>query len=194
MTAIKKDKRLRKVAAEFNLGTNTIVEFLEEKGFDLGHSPNAKVTPDMYDLLEGKFQLDRSLKEEKEAVKREFHRERKADKELKEKQEEVIVEPEISEPSIAEVKKEPEVIKVDIPKPKFVGNIDLDDAKKKPKKEKEVKESPIAKEEPKLEKVSGAKIDQPEAGFVEPAVFKALASGQPRPFPLSSPCRPRGRR
>ncbi len=171
MTAIKKDKRLRKVAAEFNLGTSTIVEFLEEKGFDLGHSPNAKVTPKMYDLLEDKFQLDRSLKEEKEAVKREFHRSRKADLEAEEPVEEEVLIEEDPEPIVPEVKVEPEVIKVDIPKPKVIGNIDIDKTKKKKKaKEEKVIETPIAKEEPKLEKEEVAVEPKAETPKVEEVI------------------------
>ena len=165
MTATRKDKRLRKVAAEFNLGTNTIVEFLEGKGFDLGHSPNAKVTPEMYDLLESNFQVDKSLKEEKEAVKREFHRSRKADQEAEkakaEAAEEVI--PELVTPTPEPPKaKEAEVIKTEIPKPKVVGNIEIEkpSKKKKAKTEKEktekektekIKETPVVEEETKLE-------------------------------------------
>ena len=151
MTATNKDKRLRKVAAEFNLGTSTVVEFLEGKGFDLGHSPNAKVTPEMYELLESNFQLDKSLKEEKEAEKREFHRSRQADKEAEKAKEEEEIIPEVVVPEPPKVK-EPEVIKTEIPKPKVVGNIELNKpAKKKKEKIEEVKEAPVVEEKTKLE-------------------------------------------
>ena len=85
MTATRKDKRLRKVAGEFNLGTSTIVEFLAEKGFELDSNPNSKITPEMFDLLEGNFQSDKTMKERKEAVTREFSSNRRAEKEKAEK-------------------------------------------------------------------------------------------------------------
>jgi len=178
MTATKKDKRLRKVAAEFNLGTNTIVEFLESKGFDLGHSPNAKVTPEMYELLESNFQLDKSLKEEKEAVKREFNRSRKAGKKIEAEEEKTEAFEEEAKPHIEETSpvKEPEVIKTEIPKPKVVGSIDIEKTSKKKKTEK-VEETAPKKEEPKLEEEVAVE-PQAEAPKTEEVVEKEEAPAE----------------
>ncbi len=148
MTATRKDKRLRKVAGEFNVGTSTIVEFLSGKGFDIESSPNTKITPDMYDLLDSNFQSDKSMKEQKEAVKHEFTSTRRAEKEKAEKEKaereaaEALAREEMAAEKAAEearkkeeARKAAEVIKTEIPKPKVVGNIDLADNKKKAKKE-----------------------------------------------------------
>ena len=158
MTATRKDKRLRKVAGEFNLGTTTIVEFLSSKGFEIDSSPNSKVTPEMFDLLEENFQSDKSMKEQKEAVKREFSSSRRAEKEKAEKAKEekeaaeaaarealAAAEAEEAAKKAAEAKAA-EVIKTEIPKPKVVGNIDLESEAKKKKTKKE--ETPETKTEP----------------------------------------------
>ncbi len=158
MTATRKNKRLRQVAGEFNLGTSTIVEFLSGKGFEIDSSPNSKVTPEMFDLLEENFQSDKSMKEQKEAVKREFSSSRRAEKEKAEKAKQekeaaeaaarealAAAEAEQAAKKAAEAKAA-EVIKTEIPKPKVVGNIDLDaDSKKKKKAKKE--ETPEVKTE-----------------------------------------------
>ena len=174
MTATRKDKRLRKVAAEFNIGTQHVVDFLNEKGFDVSNNPNTKVTPEMYDLLEEKFAQDKSLREQKEAVKREFNANRMAEKEAKKKKVEeeaaqaaaAVPEPETApEP---EPTPEPEVIKAEVPKPKVVGKVDLDAGKKKKEKEEAVEE-PVAKEEPKQEEKEVAVEPQAEAETEEKA-------------------------
>ena len=58
-----KPKRLSKVTQEFNLGLNTILDFLNDKGFDVENSRNAKITPEMYDALSGAFQKEKKVKE-----------------------------------------------------------------------------------------------------------------------------------
>ena len=68
MAAKGKVQRLRKVAGEFNLGTATIIEFLEKNNFEVDNNPNAKITPEMYELLEKTFTSDKSVKEEKEKL------------------------------------------------------------------------------------------------------------------------------
>ncbi len=88
MAAKGKVQRLRKVAAEFNLGTHTLVEFLEKKGFELGGNPNAKITPEMYALLENNFKSDKSVKEQKDKLAQEYHGGREKQREdAKEKKE-----------------------------------------------------------------------------------------------------------
>ena len=158
MTATRKDKRLRKVAGEFNVGTSTIVDFLSEKGFEITSSPNSKITPEMYDLLDANFQSDKSLKEQKEAVTHAFSSERRAEKEkaakeLEEKEaaealaREIMAAEKAAEEArkAAEAKKAANVIKTEIPKPKVVGNIDLGEDKKKEEKAEveEVKTEPV---------------------------------------------------
>ena len=59
-----KTMRLSKVAREFNISTQTIVEFLGKKGFAIDAKPNTKLEADMVGLLEKEFQIDKQVKEE----------------------------------------------------------------------------------------------------------------------------------
>jgi translation initiation factor IF-2 len=56
--------RLTKAAREFNVGRETIVEFLEKKGFEIDVNPNTKLSPEMVDLLADEFSSEKSVKEE----------------------------------------------------------------------------------------------------------------------------------
>jgi translation initiation factor IF-2 len=56
--------RLNKAAREFNVGRETIVEFLGKKGFKIDLNPNTKLTPEMVKLLAGEFDREKSVKEE----------------------------------------------------------------------------------------------------------------------------------
>lgn len=57
------EKRLVKVAQELNVGTSTIVDFLNGKGFHIENKPTSKVTEEMEILLLKEFQKDIAVKE-----------------------------------------------------------------------------------------------------------------------------------
>jgi translation initiation factor IF-2 len=57
------EKRLVKVAKELNVGTSTIVEFLQGKGFQIENKPTSKITGEMEVLLLKEFQKDMAVKE-----------------------------------------------------------------------------------------------------------------------------------
>ena len=59
-----KPMRLNKAAREFNISTQTIVEFLGKKGYAIDAKPNTKLDIEMVELLEKEFQLDKRVKEE----------------------------------------------------------------------------------------------------------------------------------
>jgi len=59
-----KPMRLNKAAREFNISTQTIVEFLGKKGHAIDAKPNTKLEIEMVELLEKEFQLDKRVKEE----------------------------------------------------------------------------------------------------------------------------------
>ena len=63
MAETNKTRRLSKAAREFNISKNTIVEFLEKKGFKIESSPNTKLAPEMYELLVNEFQDEKAVKE-----------------------------------------------------------------------------------------------------------------------------------
>lgn len=63
-----KSVRLSKAAREFNVGTGTIVDFLEKKGISVESSPNTKLEPEVYDLIVAEFDQERKVKAEAEKI------------------------------------------------------------------------------------------------------------------------------
>lgn len=61
-------KRLSKVAREFNVGINTLVDFLSTKGIQIENNPNSKIDGATYQVLVGEFQSEKSAKEESKKV------------------------------------------------------------------------------------------------------------------------------
>ena len=174
MAAKGKVQRLRKVAGEFNLGTVTIIEFLEKNNFEVDNNPNAKITPEMYDLLEKTFNSDKSVKEEKEKLAEEYRGRRD-----KRKEQEVEEKVKISTPAPEPVAvPKPEKIEVEVPKPKIVDKIDLEKVAPKPKVKK-VEEKPKEKivEAPKEEakKKEEPIKEEPKAKKEEPIKAEAVA-------------------
>jgi len=68
----KKPKRLFKVASEFNVATQSIVDTLSEEGFEVTNRPNTKITPEMYDVLFGVYGDDREKSKEHEKAREEY--------------------------------------------------------------------------------------------------------------------------
>jgi len=66
--SVTETKRLSKVAREFNVGLSTIVEFLHKKGFQIEENPNAKVSPECYNVLIQEYSKDIEVRKEKEKV------------------------------------------------------------------------------------------------------------------------------
>ena len=62
--AEEKMMRLSQVARKLNVGRNTITDFLEEKGFEVDHSPNSKITSEQLDMLSREFADSAMDKEE----------------------------------------------------------------------------------------------------------------------------------
>ena len=59
-----KTMRLSQISRKFNIGRNTIVDFLVQKGFDVDSSPNAKIPKDQFDLVAREFASSALDKEE----------------------------------------------------------------------------------------------------------------------------------
>ncbi len=57
-------KRLVKIAKELNVGTTTIVDYLNNNGFDIENKPTSKVSDDMYSELVKEFQKSIAIKEQ----------------------------------------------------------------------------------------------------------------------------------
>ncbi|MBL7720195.1 MAG: translation initiation factor IF-2 [Flavipsychrobacter sp.] len=60
MSTVNKTPRLLAAAKEFNIGKETLIEYLTHKGFDINASnPNTKLTEEMYDALQAEFVQDK---------------------------------------------------------------------------------------------------------------------------------------
>jgi translation initiation factor IF-2 len=61
--------RLLAAAKEFNIGKETLVEFLKGKGFEIDASkPTAKLTGEMYESLQNEFASDKAAKRKSDAI------------------------------------------------------------------------------------------------------------------------------
>jgi translation initiation factor IF-2 len=61
-------KRLSKVAREFNVGIQTIIEFLGSKGVTVESNPNTKIDADTFSMLQAEYQSEISAREESQKV------------------------------------------------------------------------------------------------------------------------------
>ena len=148
-----KPQRLSKLAKEFNVGVDTILEFLGPKSEGLNR--NSKIESDLHDLLIAEYQPDMIVKAEAKQQKEA----KKAEEEAKKVAEE-----------------EEETVKVSAPKIEFkvVDKVDLDKEEvvtnsEKEKTEEKVVEQKVEKpkaEKPKPEKKKEPKEDAPAAHSV----------------------------
>ena len=130
--------RLSKVTKECNVGLQTVVEFLQKKGFgDVEATPNTKISEEQYEMLLKEFSPDKGLRSQ--AAK--LSQQRQENKENK------------KESSRSKQQKKAEMIKVEVEKvegPKILGHIDLN----APQKAKPSPKAEPAKETPKQEEVA----------------------------------------
>ncbi|WP_461636515.1 translation initiation factor IF-2 [Labilibaculum euxinus] len=149
MVKVDKNIRLSKLARELNVGTSTIVEFLNKKGIPIDSNPNTKVSEEAYNILAKEFSSDLNLKKESEKVNLKSTRERKETVSIEKISEDSEPETRSKEKS---VEKTEEVIAKKEPV-KIVGKIDLDALKPKAKRPQETKQEVVAKTNPdKVEK------------------------------------------
>lgn len=71
-----KPKKLFKVASEFNVATQSIVDTLGEHGFDIANRPNTKITPEMYEALDSVYGDDKEKSREHERAREEYENRR----------------------------------------------------------------------------------------------------------------------
>ncbi|MEQ8626549.1 translation initiation factor IF-2 [Ekhidna sp.] len=159
--------RLSQVARKLNVGKNTILEFLKEKGHEVDSNPNSKIPQEQYDMLARAFADSAHDKEEASELTiggKTDNMVINADKvsaDEKSEDERILIKDNVgAEP-------EPEKIsaKTKLDGPKVVGKIDLDKKKKEEKEEeKPVKKEETKKEEPKEEqkKPEEKKEEKPE--------------------------------
>lgn len=128
MTEKRKIPRLGKAAVEFNVSMQTVVDFLNKKGFAVDANPNAKLAEEMYDLLVKEFHKEKEAKEKFQKIdiggghkKGEEHNKKKE----VEKEPIKIAKKEVEETK--KIEKEVEVIRPETPSIKITGYIKLDE-------------------------------------------------------------------
>jgi translation initiation factor IF-2 len=161
--------RLLAAAKEFNIGQDTLIDFLIGKGFSKDDlKPTSKMTEDMYRALQNEFQSDKAAKIKSDMV--DLPKGAAAETKKKKEEEEIVFKKEAKktkteEPAPApevkpekEKKEEPkreEIVKAEAPEietPKVIDKIDLSAIdsstrpKKTAKKKKEEPETPPAEE------------------------------------------------
>ena len=202
MTQEKKGIRLSKAAREFNVGINTIVEFLHKKDIAIETNPNTKISPEAYEFLAIEYSSDSTAKKESEKLSM---------RNLHATQEDTLIdetENEIESPDVTEATEEVLITDVSrtaskIEKPvdkkeektedepvieekpveekksvkeneiKIVGEIDLDSIKSKTKPEKEPKKEPEKKKEEKQVSDVETKETKPAEEEIEKKVYKS---------------------
>ena len=65
-------KKLFKVASEYNVSTQSIVDALADEGFDVANKPNTKITPEMYEVLEETYGVDKAKSQEHLKAREEY--------------------------------------------------------------------------------------------------------------------------
>ena len=134
--------RLIRVAKEFNVGLNTITDFLHRKGIEIDSSPNTPIDADTYAILEREFGKNRPSGSELDTIREKMN-----------KKTSVTIEPE------AKPKEEKRSIEIkdEVVQPKILGKIDLS-----PKKKVE-QTAPAPKPEQKPEQKVEQKVEAPKA-------------------------------
>lgn len=180
--AEEKTIRLGQASRKLNVGHNTILDFLAEKGFDVENNPNAKLTSEQFAMLSKEYASSASEKAEASGLtigvkhidptpvksEPEVHRKKK------EEEESVLIK-NLGSKDIVKPKEEPKPEKVELEKPKLegfkvVGKIDLE--KKKSKKE-AVEESKQPEKAELKETVKETPVEKPAEQELE--VIKARA-------------------
>jgi translation initiation factor IF-2 len=145
--------RLMAAAKEFNIGKDTLVDFLASKGFDKDElKPTAKLTEEMYRALQTEFQSDKVAKQK--AVQIDLPKGAAAETKKKKDEEEIYFRKEEKKP----VKKEepapvPVVEEVHVPAPEPVPA---------PQPEPEPTPAPAPQPEPEKEAPEVVKLEAPE--------------------------------
>ena len=138
--------RLGAAAKEFNVMTSTIVEILKKNGIDIEDNRNVKLTEEMYDILLKKLSGEKKVKEESQKIDMDFSHSKvgtviEADSKSSETSDEEPTETILVKGNTIEK----ETVRIEVPKPKIIGSIDIDALSKK-------KEEPIAEPEPEVTK------------------------------------------
>ena len=174
--------RLIQVAKEFNVGINTITDFLHKKGIKSDGSPNTQVDADTYAILEKEFGANRAASGARDSIRERISLKQttvtiEGGKKPQEEEKEVVIKSNVIN------------VRDEIQQPKFLGKIDLD-PKPKPKAAKTAAK-PVVKAEPaKTEAPKVAETPKPEPKAVpETVVAKPVETPAAKPVekPVEKP-------
>jgi translation initiation factor IF-2 len=188
--------RLLAAAKEFNIGQDTLIDFLVGKGFPKDEmKPTSKLTEDMYRSLQQEFQSDkaakmksdqlelpktaqgeaRKKKEEEEITFKSTATKKSTKKEKEEPASEVVAEKPVTEEVVVEVPpvvEEVVVVKTEAPElegPKVISKIDLSaiDSSTRPKRGAKPKKEETADEKPAVKGKKKVEVEQKPAPVAE---------------------------
>lgn len=164
--------RLIQVAKEFNVGLNTITDFLQKKGIKSDGSPNTLVDTDTYAVLEKEFGANRSAAGARDSIRERISLKQttvtleEAKKQEREEEKEVVIKSNVIS------------VKDEIQQPKFLGKIDLSP---KPKA------APAPQPKPEPEAVKPAPQPVAPAPAMKEEAPKAPEAVKPAPAPAPQP-------
>lgn len=179
-------KRLSKIAREYNVGIQTLVDYLATKDVEIESNPNTKIEGDTYAILMEEFQSEKSAKEESEKVSIGTEKETitlEKPEEVKPEAAPVVVEAKVEEvkvevaPSVEEKVEEKQIV-VPVSKEeaatddgglKVLGNVDLEKLNLKTRPKKDKKEASKKAEKEAIKKEVPV-VETPEDKEVKPEV------------------------
>lgn len=133
-------RSLVKIAMELNVGTTTIVDFLNHSGFDIENKPNAKISDEMYNRLLKEFQ--RSIDDKQASKSINIGARPKAN------EPEPTPVRERTEVDLAEKPKEEERPRVQLKRPEVIRKIDLNSRLQSRGREKTEADKPVETKNP----------------------------------------------
>ena len=171
--------RLIQVAKEFNVGLNTITDFLQKKGIKSDGSPNTLVDTDTYAVLEKEFGANRSAAGARDSIRERISLKQttvtleEAKKQEREEEKEVVIKSNVIS------------VKDEIQQPKFLGKIDLS-PKPKPAPAPQPKPEPEAVK-PAPQPAAPAPAAKAEEAPKAPEAVKPAPAPQPKPAEAPKP-------
>jgi len=172
--------RLGQASRKLNVGHNTILEFLSEKGFSVDNNPNAKLTGEQYAMLSKEFASSASEKREasgltigtKHTENITTEREKEAVKKRGDEEESILIKNLGSKDLKVKEETKAEKEKVEREKPKLegikvLGKIELEKKPAAKKSKKEALPPPAPDTVPTIEATASPVAEAPEPGAAE---------------------------
>lgn len=179
--------RLLAAAREFNIGQDTLIEFLDSKGFNKDElKPTAKLTEEQYAALQREFQSDKLAKDKADKIeipKSTVATQAEKEREKKKKEEEAAAEAEALETKAEAPRVIAEPKLDETPKPAVEAPVELPEQPATPEPAAEEKSSTP---ETTLQPKAAAKVDEPEPSAADTASSQETATEAPQAEEVTS--------